>query len=260
MIDRKQAPLIKDAVDYTLVLRPYEKYSLTNGADVYAVNAGAEDVLQIEWVFYAGNWFEKNNLVAASTNYLLKNGTSSRSAFEINEHFEYYGSYLNRNCFNETAVITLHCLSKHLEVLLPVVKELMVDSIFPEEELGTYRQNMKQRLNVNLKKSDFVASRLIDSYLYGKEHPYGRFSSFEDFDNLKREQVIEFYNNYYKQGKFLVFAAGKLPQNLFSLLDQHFGDIHCSSIDVFDIARINAEEKKFRIMNDPQGVQGAIRL
>ena len=45
---------------------------LDNGVEVYAINGGAEDVLQIEWVFYAGNWFEEKNLIAASTNYLLK--------------------------------------------------------------------------------------------------------------------------------------------------------------------------------------------
>ena len=260
MIDRKQPPVIKDAVEYNLVLRPYEKYNLRNGADVYSVNAGAEEVLQLEWVFYAGNWFEKKNLVAASANFMLKNGTSRKTAFQLNEHFEYYGSYLNRNCFNETAVITLHCLNKHLEVLLPVVKELMVDSVFPQEEMDVYRQNMKQRLNVNLKKSDFIAGRLIDSYLFGKEHPYGKFSSFEDFDALNREELVKFYDDYYRKGKFIVFAAGKLPVNLFSLLDQYFGDIHCQPVEVFDIPNQNAEEKKYRIINDPQGVQGAIRL
>jgi zinc protease len=260
MIDRKKAPVIKDAVEYNLVLRPYEKYNLRNGADVYAINAGAEEVLQLEWVFYAGNWFERKNLVAASVNFMLKNGTSSKTAFQLNEHFEYYGSYLNRTCFNETAVITLHCLNKHLEVLLPVVKELMTDSIFPQDELDVYRQNMKQRLNVNLKKSDFVAGRLIDAYLFGKDHPYGRFSSFEDFDALNREELVEYYDNYYRKGKFIVFAAGKLPANLFQLLDQYFGDVYCQPVDVFDIPNQKAEEKKYRITNDPQGVQGAIRL
>ena len=65
----------------------------------------------------------------------LKNGTSTKTAFQINEHFEYYGSYLNRACHNETATITLHCLSKHLNELLPVIREMITDSIFPEEEL-----------------------------------------------------------------------------------------------------------------------------
>ena len=113
-----------------------KNYVLDNGVEVYTINAGAEEVIQLEWVFRAGNWFEKKNLIAASTNFLLKNGTNTKNAFQINEHFEYYGSYLNRNCYNETATVTLHALSKHLEHLLPVVKELLTDSIFPGRRTG----------------------------------------------------------------------------------------------------------------------------
>lgn len=260
MLNRIDAPAIKDAVEFDLKLKPYEKHVLKNGVEVYAIDAGAEDVLQVEWVFYAGNWFEKNNLVAASTNFLLKNGTSTKTAFQINEHFEYYGAYLNRNCYNETSVITLHCLNKHLEPLLPVVREILTDAIFPEEEINIYKQNMKQRLNVNLKKCDFVAGRLIDTYLYGEPHPYGRFSRFEDFDALTREEILDFYKQYYQNGKFVLFVAGKLPSNLFSLLDQYFGDLNSNPVAVPVIPSVQAKEKKYRVMNDPQGVQGAIRM
>ena len=82
-IDRTNPPRIKDAVEFDLKLKPYEKFVLDNGVEVYSINAGAEDVIQIEWIFYAGNWFEKNNLIAASTNFLLKNGTSEKNAFQI---------------------------------------------------------------------------------------------------------------------------------------------------------------------------------
>lgn len=259
-LNRTQPPPIKDAVEFKLQLKPYEKFTLNNGVDVYAINAGAEEVLQVEWVFYAGNWFEDRNLQAASANFLLKNGTKQKNAFQLNEHFEYYGSYLNRNCFNETAVITLHCLSKHLEVLLPVVREMLVEATFPQEEIEIYKQNMKQRLNVNLKKSDFVAGRLIDTYLYGEDHPYGRFSRFEDFDALTREELLGFYSHYYQQGQFLLFVAGKLPANVFPLLNQYFGDLPQGTVALAPIPSVPAEEHKYRVTNDPQGVQGAIRM
>ena len=45
---------------------------------------------------------------------------------------------------------------------------------------------MKQRLKVNLKKNEFVAGRLIDAYLYGEQHPYGKYSHEEDFDALQQ--------------------------------------------------------------------------
>jgi len=260
MPDRKQAPVIVDAVHFDLKLKQADRFTLRNGVEVYAVNAGAEEVLSLEWVFFAGNWYEDQDLVAATTNFLLRNGTSTKSAFQINEHFEYFGSYLNRSCYNETATITLHCLAKHLKELLPVVKELITDSVMPQDELDIYKQNMKQRLKVNLKKSDFVASRLIDVYLYGEKHPYGKFSREEDFDALNRQQLLDYYKKHYQEGKLILFVAGKLPSDLQPLLDQYFGDLPNQPIDSSPIAAELTAEKKFRITNDAEGVQGSIRI
>lgn len=260
MPNRISAPPIVDAVNFNLQLKPYAKFTLKNGVDVYTVNAGAEEVLAIEWVFFAGNSYEEQNLIAASANYLLKNGTSAKTAFRINEHFDYYGSYLNRSCYNETAVLSLHCLTKHIGELLPVVKELLTDSILPEEELEIYKQNMKQRLQVNLKKGEFVAGRLIDAYLYGENHPYGKFSNAEDFDQLQRGALLDFYKKYYQQGKLIIFIAGKLPANLEQLLNQHFGDLANNEVKEITHVIQPVAEKKFRIINDENGVQGSIRL
>ncbi|MCG7857048.1 insulinase family protein [Flavihumibacter sediminis] len=262
MINRKIAPPIKDAVEFDLRLKPYDKYVLRNGVEVYAVNAGAEEVIQVEWVFWAGNWYEEQNLVAPATNFLLKNGTSKKTAFEINEHFDYYGAALSRACYNETATINLHSLTRHLDKLLPVVRELVTDAVFPQEELALYQQNNRQRLEVNLKKNDFVANRLIDEYLFGFDHPYGRYSRFEDLAALDRNSLQAFYDKYYKNGKCIIFVAGRLPPNIFELLDASFGDLPLHNNET--LKRIHtskpAEEKKYRIINDPNGVQGAIRL
>lgn len=260
MIERTIAPEIVDAVKFNLHLKLYNKFTLRNGIEVYTVEAGAEDVMSLEWVCHAGNWYEDQNLVAATTNLLLKNGTTQKTAFQLNEHFEYYGSYLNRSCHSETATLTLHSLTRHVHELLPVVREILTDSVFPEEELAIAKQNMKQRLRVNLKKSDFVAGRLIDVYLYGEQHPYGRFSREEDFDAITRKQLLDFYKNYYQQGKLVLFAAGRLPANLESLLNENFGDLPNRPIAEKTFSVNKSTEKKFRVSNDPDGVQGSIRM
>jgi zinc protease len=260
LLERKQAPPIVDAVNFDLKLKPCEKIVLRNGVEVYAINAGAEEVLSLEWVFFAGNSFEEQNLVAGTANFLIRNGTSQKNAFQINEHFEYYGSFLNRSCYNETATITLHCLTKHIGELLPVVKELITDSVMPEDELATYKQNMKQRLKVSLKKSDFIAGRLIDVYLYGEEHPYGRYSKAEDFDALQQPALFDFYKRYYQQGKLILFIAGKLPAKLEKLLNENFGDLPNNAIAPVKTMIQPSAEKKFRITNDAEGVQGSIRI
>ncbi len=132
-LNRKKAPLIHAPIEFDVQLPPYEKAVLKNGVEVYQVNMGTEDTIQLSWVFYAGNWNETQKGQAAAVNFLLKNGTRTKNAFAINEHFEYYASYLNRTCYTETSEITLHSLTRHLDHLLPVVAELMTDAVFPEE-------------------------------------------------------------------------------------------------------------------------------
>ncbi|GAC1448810.1 MAG: pitrilysin family protein [Chitinophagaceae bacterium] len=261
MLNRTIAPPIKDAIDFNLQLKPYQKFTLDNGIEVYAIDAGAEEVLQVEWIFAAGNWYEEQNIVAAATNYLLKNGTSKKNAFEINEHFEYYGAYLNRSAHNETAGLSLHCLNRHMAQLLPVLAELITDSVFPEEELQLYKQNNKQRLAVSLQKSEFVAGRLIDEYVYGIDHPYGKYSTAGAYDALNRQQLQVFYRQYYQQSKHTIFIAGKLPKDIEVQLNKNFGQMAFNKTPEERTHPVApSAEKKYRIINDNDGVQGSIRM
>lgn len=262
MLNRKQAPRIKDAIEFDLTLKPYDKFILDNGIEVYAVHAGPEELMQVEWVFHAGNWFEQQNGIAGATNHLIKNGTSRKSAFEISEQIDFFGAYLNRNCYNETANITLHTLTKHLSSVLPIVSEIITDSIYPAAELDIFRQNMKQKLEVNLKKCDFVASRLIDEYLFGIDHPYGKYSSTKTFDELQREALEAYHHEFYLNGQCVIFVAGVLPKDLQHQLNQHFGalPLNRKAVREVDHPIMSASEKKYRIMNDPDSVQGAVRI
>ena len=261
-IDRTKSPIIKDPVEFNLQLPQCEKSALDNGVPIYTINAGAQEVTLVELVFFAGNWFEEQNIVAGTANFLLKNGTTSKSALELNEHFEYHGAYLNRNCYNETANITLHCLNKHLKTVLPVVGEILSESTFPEEELSIYKQNQKQRLKVSLKKADFVANRLIDDYIYGFHHPYGRYTSIEDYEALQQQQIVDFYNQYYRHGSCIIFVAGNLPADILEQLNNVFGKLplHGTAPQTSIIETRAVEQKKHRVTNDENGVQGAIRI
>ncbi len=261
-MNRKTAPHIKDAIEFNLQLKPYRQFTLHNGVPVYTVDAGAQDVVQIELVFYAGNWFEQQRNIAPATNYLLKNGTSNKSAFQLSEEFEYYGAYCNRACYNETAVVSLSTLSKQLPALLPVVREMITDSVFSDAELDIYKQNSKQRLKVNLQKSDFVATRLIDAYLYGEEHPYGKYTNPEDLDALNSSLLKDYFKQHYLNGQCMIFASGKLPANIEEQLNNVFGDLSLKPFNnqLATIDQTAATEKKYRIQNDENGVQGSIRI
>ncbi len=263
MLNRTIPPLIKQASSFELILPPLHRVVLSNGVEICLLSAGTQDVVQIEWVFYAGNAYETNNLVAVATNYLIKNGTAKHTAYEINEFFDFYGAFLQRDCYNETATVTLNCLNKHAEILIPKVFEILNESIFFEDELGIYKQNMQQHLAVSLKKCDFVANRLIDTYVYGERNPYGKYSTIKDYQQLQREWLIDFHRQHYLNGRCTIFVSGKLPNGIEKVIEKYFGQWPQSKTrETYPtITNIQAaQQKKYRIVNDEQGVQGAIRI
>jgi zinc protease len=62
MPNRTISPDIKHAVDFHSELKPLQTWTLDNGVKVYALHAGEEDVVHLEWVFYAGNSWENKRL------------------------------------------------------------------------------------------------------------------------------------------------------------------------------------------------------
>lgn len=262
MLDRTTAPQIHDAVDFDYKLPPINKATLDNGLPLYWLNAGVQDVVQIDWVFPAGLWYEAKASVAQSTAALLKSGTAKYSAGQINEALEYYGAQLKVSASNDYATVTLHSMVKHLPSLLPMVHEVITSCTFPEQEVEIHKRNAIQKLLVSLRQCEFVANQQIDALLYGETHPYGRYSRQEGIEALTREDLLNFYHTYYNLYNVKMFMGGKVSETEVQLLNKVFGQYtpDWTNVKRKDFTIQSSVEKAHRIMNDPNGVQGAIRI
>lgn len=263
MLDRTIAPAIQDAIDFTYTLPPCNKTVFENNVPVYWLHAGSQEVVQIEWVFKAGLWNETKAAVAQAVASLLKNGTTTRSAFQINEAIEFYGASLKVSANNDYGFVTLHTLTKHLPQLLPVIQEIIMQPAFPEEELQVFVQNALQRLSVNLLQSDFVANRNIDAMLFGRQHPYGRFTEAEDLMALNTDDLRLHHQRTFRSDDCIIFMAGKISEADVKLLQQYFGkEKWNTATDSEDIKHeiSPSNEKVKRMVNDEKSVQGAVRI
>jgi zinc protease len=263
MINRKETPSIHDAISFEYHLQPVQKEIFQNNVPLWWLNAGTQDVIQLDWVFHAGLWHEQQTAVAQSVASLLRNGTTAKSALEINEAIEYYGASLKVSPNNDYTIVTLHTLTKHLPALLPVIKEIITEAAFAEEELQTYIRNAQQRLAVNLRQCDFVANRHIDAFLFGKEHPYGRFTEPTDLLALTPQALRDFHQKHYQSQNCMMFMAGKIDKSQVALVNDYFGKEAWGGASLPKVNTYEAHpaaEKKHRIINDENGVQGAIRI
>ncbi len=220
-LDRSIAPAIHSIE--TVELPNVEQLVLDNGLKVYALNAGEEDVVKIEFVFKAGKWYENQNLVADLTARMLREGTANKTGKELADFFDFYGSNFNTSSGNELATVSLYCLTKYLEVQLPVLFEIFTQAAFPESELQTICANRKQRLLIELEKNDFLANRYFSQALWGTKHPYGRITEAAQFDAISTAHLHSFYKQNFHAANAFVIIAGKFDSGLLKTLNNIFG-------------------------------------
>ena len=221
VLDRAIAPPFGkiDNVDFI----KHKEYKLDNGVPVYLINAGTEELARIELLFDAGDWYANKALVAGTTNAMLNEGTSKHSGTELAEKIDYYGAFLETETNHDFSFVSLYSLNKHLENVMPYLKEVVLDSVFPEKEFNILVHNRKQQWQVDNEKVGSLCRKHFNRLLFGDNHPYSLIAVEDDFNNLKREELISFYSSHYSPNLCQIIVAGKVDESVVSLLNKQFG-------------------------------------
>ncbi len=209
-IDRKTAPNAYELEKVDLLKA--QKIEL-EGFQVYVLNGGYEEVCKLELIYLNGNRTEKQKLVANACNYLLNSGTSTRSSMEIMEEIDFYGAfYQHENSFDRSSV-SVYTLNKYYKEVFGILFDVLINPIFPQEELDIYKTNAKQRFLINSTKNEFLARKAFNYALFGN-HPYGYKIQADDFDAINRNDIIEYFENNYRIEQALIVLSGKITSEI----------------------------------------------
>ena len=222
IIDRKQQPTI-NTLEKISLLTPSE-IKLDNGIPLYSINAGTQDVIRIECIFDAGTWYQEKTLVAFSTIKMLTEGTKNHSASELAEIFDSHGAFIETETDRDYTFITMYSLNKHLEKLLPVLAEMMIEPLFPEHELKVFSSNKKQEQLVSMQKVNYLSRIHFTKQLFGKEHPYGIMADAEDYEKVTRNDLVSFHKKMYHPTNLRIVISGKINDNSIKLINKYLGN------------------------------------
>ncbi len=220
MLDRTLPPIYYPTAVFELIKPKHITFS--NGLQVFVFDAGEQELVRIEWVF--GNVFanEDHALLNTCACELLLEGTSTYSSAQLAELVDFHGAFLLPTFGYDQSSLTLFSLNKHLDRLLPLVKDVLTDSIFPERELATYIRNNKQKLQVSLKKNSFVARRLFNKTVFGPMR-YGYVPEVADYDRITRDALLALFRQQYNPANGTLIIAGNVTDEVLLTLESLFG-------------------------------------
>ena len=220
-LQRTIAPEFK-AIDSIQLIKP-EHISFNNGCNLFSFNSGDQELVRIEWIFANLRFDPAKPLLNVAVNTMLTEGTSTLSASQIADKVDFYGAFLQVEYGYDHSQVVLYTLNKHLKSTLPVIKDIITGSIFPEKELATFIRNQQQKLQVSLQKNDVLARRAFNKAVYG-DTLYGLGADFEDYKTLHRDDMIWHFRQMYQPSNCTIIVAGKVDKATLDELTSAFGD------------------------------------
>ena len=180
---------------------------------------------------------------------MLGNGTTNIPKDEFNEEVEFLGASVSVTFSGGSA----NTLTKNNARVLELWSDAIINPLLTEEEFDKEKAKLLESLKADINNIDAISSRVSSALSYGKNHPYGEFTTEQTIENVTFEDVIEYHkkynipNNAYivvvgdvktkelkavLKEKFEPWKKGKLPANPEPLYTDNVGLTEINFIDV----------------------------
>lgn len=208
-------------------LLPHFRHTLSNGIEIVYIHDPAQEVFKIDVVFEAGVYYQTQPLIASTTINMLNEGTLHHSAEEIAEIFDYYGAYIDFNCGLNKMELSLVSLNKYAGETIPMLAEMIAESVIPEKELEIFLRNKRQEFLVSIEKTSYLARKEFSKLLFGENHPYSNNIDEKDYTQVTESLVRDFYHQYINARNCRIVACGNIDAGILAQLEKHFSPLLC---------------------------------
>ncbi len=190
---------------------------------------------------------------------MLGNGTESIPKDEFNEEVDFLGASIN---FGSSGAFA-SALSKYSERIMELMADAAKNPLLIEEEFEKEKAKLIDGLKSNEKSVDAVANRVGGALAYGKNHPYGEFTTEETVNNVTFGDAVLFYETYFNPNNAYLVVVGDVDyKTIKPQIEKYFGDWEKSVGVDYSVpeAAPNAQYTQINFVDMPNAVQSDISL
>ena len=141
--------------------------------------------------------------------HMVFDGTERWSRTDMSDWVDERGAFLNAFTRKETAVYFLVVSRADLERGMELLSQMLLHSIFPEEEFEKERKIILEELRKGMDDPSSKRERLVDRYLYrgsALAEPIMGYAA--TIETMRREDVMRFYRERYRTSLMRIHLAG----------------------------------------------------
>lgn len=217
-VDRTKAP--KPAPAREIKIGDYQTFTLKNGLQVFVVENHKLPRIQVSLQLkndpiYQG---EKEGYVEMAGT-LIGTGTKTRTKAQLDEEVDFIGANLSTGSNG----IFASSLSKHTTKLLDLMTDVLYNPAFPPEEMEKLKTQTLSGLAASKDNPNAIASNVRSALVYGKQHPYGLFTTEKSVGAITLDDCKAYYNTYFKPNNAYLIIVGDIDlKTARSLSEKYF--------------------------------------
>jgi zinc protease len=137
---------------------------------------------------------------------MIQCGTKTKSKAEIDETVDYMGASLSTS----SSGVYGSCLKKHSDNFLALMSDVVLNASFPQDEFDKLKKQQLSALASEKTSPDAISGKLANALNYGSKHPYGEIVTEETVNNISREDLVSYYNSYFKPNIATLIVVGDI--------------------------------------------------
>ena len=208
MLERKNAPNVQE-IEKINFLSPL-KIQLSENISLFWMKEVQNETARLDFVFHAGTTRE-SNLISSLVAGLLFSGTDKKTSTDIHNELDDLGAFFDVGLGHESVLVSFYALKKNILAVFKIFEDALEHVNFPQNEIDELINDRKQKLKINCEKVGFLSQRAFQKNLFHGTN-YARQTELEDYDTVRREEIIEYFSKNYKNGLLKVVLVGALEE------------------------------------------------
>jgi zinc protease len=212
--DRSIAPPL--GPDPLVTVPPIWKTSLDNGMNVWGVEQHELPMVQYSITFDGGRIVEPiekaglSSLVAS----LMREGTKNRTPEELEDAIGLLGASVSVSSGTENITISVRSLSKHFEATIDLVKEILLEPRWDEEQFALAKERTINSIKRSKSDASYLASEAMNKLLFSENNILSFMSSgtVETVEGIVIDDLKEYYDSYITPSTAKFIIAGDIDQ------------------------------------------------
>lgn len=183
---------------------------VSRGANLYLFPSSSTELVKLDLLTEAGSAYQQRKLCASATAKLMTVATRQMDSAAMADFMDFRGIVCESDIEVQQTTLTLYFLRRYAKEVLPVVRDMVCSPRFDESDFEVWRNQRRQDILRQERKTSSVARRAFYEALFTKEHPLGRFATAADADVLTVADVQAHHADRYGLDRTTIVAAGNV--------------------------------------------------